>query len=77
MNFTFQESESTFQELRERPTLIGMGIDELRVHESCFRSYGCLMKVVALIRAGTPGCVMLELIDDVMDAPPVTQEVGG
>lgn len=67
----------TLAELRERPTMLVVGgKNGQRIHESCFRSYGMLDKVRSLLRSPTqvPASVILEMIDDVMEAPYVAQD---
>lgn len=68
----------TLAELRERPdTITTGGSNEHRIHESCFRSYGMLNKVRELLMSPTPvpPKVILEMIEDVMDAPQVTKDM--
>lgn len=67
----------TLAELREMPTTIGTGPNGLRVHESVLRGYQMLQKVRGYLMAEEPlpPKVLLELIDDVMDAPHVTKEL--
>ncbi|MCC6154850.1 MAG: hypothetical protein IT367_13875 [Candidatus Hydrogenedentes bacterium] len=61
----------TLAEIRERPTTIGAGPNGKRVHESVMRSHSMLQKVRTLLMMETPvpPSVILEMIDDVMDAP--------
>ena len=57
----------TIAEIREFPnhvTGLGRGM-----HESCMRSYQCVQKVRELLRKCTPPDVLVEIIDDIMDAP--------
>lgn len=64
-------------ELRQRPTTIGTSANGQRVHESVLRSYGMLQKVRELLiqEDPVPPHVLLEMIDDVLDAPNVTKEI--
>lgn len=44
-----------------------------KYHESLTRSYHLLAKVKELLEAGTPGSVVLEIIEDVEGVPQLTQ----
>jgi hypothetical protein len=65
----------TLAEIRDLPTVFGTGPNGNRVHESIFRSYHCVQKVRELLREETPPSVILEIIDDIMDAPAGTREM--
>lgn len=68
----------TLAELRELPTTIDTGPNGNRAHESIFRSYQMLQKVRGYLIAGgqpIPYPVLLEMIDDVLDAPHVVKEL--
>jgi hypothetical protein len=67
----------TFASIREFPSTIGTGPNSPKVHESCFRSYQMLMKVRELLMnpKGVPQELLLDLIDDVMDAPQISREI--
>jgi hypothetical protein len=61
----------TLAEIREQPTqldLPGGG----GVHESVFRSWAIVEKVRLLLMAKAPPDTILEIIDDLRDAPAVT-----
>jgi hypothetical protein len=65
----------TLAEIRDLPTVLGTGPNGNRVHESIFRNYHCVQKVRELLRKETPPSVILEIIDDIMDAPMKTREL--
>ena len=67
----------TLAELRDMPTTIGTGSNGPRIHESCMRSYQVLMKVRQMLLQSipVPPNIMLEIIDDAMDAPHVVKEI--
>lgn len=68
----------TLAELREMPTCLGTGPNGSRIHESVFRSYQMLMKVRQMLMnpEKVPPYVIMEIIDDVMEAPGVDKELG-
>lgn len=65
-------------ELREFATTLSTGRNEGGIHESCFRSYQCLQWVRQRLMADepTPPKLLLEIIDDIMNAPGVDKELG-
>lgn len=57
-------------EVRTMPTVYDFTDSKaVRVHESCFRSFQILGKVKELLGQGTPGSVVLELIE-LMESKP-------
>lgn len=72
----------TLAELRELPNEINvdtsaMGGNNGHVHESVFRSYAMLQKVKQLLMSDqpVPPVVIIEMIEDVMDAPSVRKNM--
>lgn len=67
----------TLASIRDFPSCVGTGPNGPRIHESCFRSYQMLMKVRELLLnpSPVPQSLILELIDDVMDAPQVSRDI--
>ena len=61
--------------IREQPTTIGTGPNSGRVHESVLRSFHIVGKVRELLNSGTPPDIVLEIIDDLMNAPHATHEM--
>ena len=56
-------------DIRAFPTTVKLPIEASGIHESVFRSYQCLEKVRDLLTRGVPADVLVELIDDLMEAP--------
>ena len=54
------------EEIRQMPTTVGV------YHESCFRSFHVLQKIMELVAAGTPAAVIAEIYGDLTDAPAIT-----
>ena len=67
----------TLAELREMPDKIDVGgKNGHRIYESVFRSHGMLQKVKQLLMSETPvPAVIIEMIEDVMDAPSITRDM--
>lgn len=61
----------TLAEIREMPATFLSKQTGLMTHESVLRSYQCLMKVREVAITGTNPKLILEIIDDCMDAPKV------
>ena len=56
--------------LRQMPTHVDVGTPRPRIHESCFRAYGCLQMVIEILHGDPcPPSILLAVIRDVMDAP--------
>jgi hypothetical protein len=53
--------------IRELPTILDTG--STRTHESVFRSYQTVEKVIELLKAGCPHEIILEIIEDIRHAP--------
>lgn len=62
-------------EIKNFATTLGTGPNSGRYHESIFRSYQILEKVKELLRLGTPGEVVLEIIKDIEDTPQLDKEI--
>jgi hypothetical protein len=62
-------------EIKECPTVLDLGSNDQRFHESIFRSYQILEKVKELLEKGTPGDVVLEIIQYIEECPKRTREV--
>lgn len=62
-------------EIKNFATTLGTGPNSGRCHESIFRSYQILEKVKELLRLGTPGEVVLEIINDIEEAPQLDKEI--
>lgn len=61
--------------IKELPSVIGAGPNSSRYHESLFRSYHILLKVKELLELGTPQKVILEIIEDIENAPESAKEI--
>jgi hypothetical protein len=57
----------TLAQIREMPTVSRDNTG--RTHESVFRSYHIVEKVKDLLRENTPAATILEIIEDLQDAP--------
>lgn len=64
-------------ELRECPTRLTIGSNGTNIHETVFRSYSMLNKVCELLMSDqpVPPKVILEMIEDVMNAPAVFRDL--
>jgi hypothetical protein len=56
-------------EVREFPTTLDTGPNCRRIHESVFRSYQTVEKVIELLQARCPHEIILEIIEDIKHAP--------
>lgn len=67
----------TLAELREYPTRLATGPNGTNISESVFRSHAMLRKVQELLMSDqpVPPKVILEMIEDVMDAPAVSRDL--
>jgi len=68
---------SVLADLREFPSTISTGTNGRQIHESCYRSYQLLQKVRDMLTSysNVPQELIVEIIDDVMDAPQTTREL--
>lgn len=57
------------QDIREFPTTLDTGPNNLRIDESNFRSYHTVEKIIELLRAQCPYEIIIEIIEDIKNAP--------
>jgi hypothetical protein len=65
------------EDIRQRPTAIRLGLGAgSRWHESVLRAFHVVDKVKDLLAKNTPAEVILEIIEDLMGAPPTADHPG-